>query len=107
MFKDKETKKIYERNWYKTTGKEKRKAANNRWRDKQRAEFQEFKKTLKCNRCPEDHIACLEFHHIDPNQKEVEIGVAASKWSVERLKTEIIKCEVLCANCHRKEHSKV
>jgi hypothetical protein len=106
MYKSKEDKKIYERNWYKTIGKEKRKIANNRWKYKQRDEFQEFKKKLKCNRCPENHVACLEFHHLDPTLKDIEVGRAALRWSLKRLKEEIIKCEILCSNCHRKEHYK-
>lgn len=104
MFKSKEEKRKYEREWYKTTGKEKRKAANKRWREKQREEFKEFKSFLKCSRCPEDHISCLEFHHLNPNIKEIEIGKAVSIWSISRLKKEIEKCEVLCSNCHKKEH---
>jgi hypothetical protein len=104
MYKDKEAKRQYERKWYKTTGSKKRKIANNRWRDKQRDEFLKFKATLKCSRCPENHIACLEFHHTDPTKKDIEVSQASFRWSMVRLKTEIEKCIILCANCHKKEH---
>lgn len=59
----------------------------------------------KCNRCPEKHPACLQFHHKDPTQKEFGISVAVKHaWSLKRIMAEIAKCEVLCANCHAKEH---
>lgn len=49
-------------------------------------------------------IAAFEFHHVDDN-KEFNIGCAANK-SWEVIKKEIDKCELLCSNCHRIEHSK-
>lgn len=58
-----------------------------------------------CSRCPETHPACLQFHHRDPAEKEFNIGEAIRLgWSVERIEAEIAKCDVLCANCHAKEH---
>ena len=63
------------------------------------------KETLCCNRCPENHIACLQFHHIDPSQKEMGIAQMVNQcWSVGKIQSEMDKCEVLCANCHAKEH---
>lgn len=73
-----------------------------------REKFRELKATLKCSRCPEDHPATLDFHHRDPAAKEVLISQAISKgWAWEKILAEIDKCEVLCANCHRKEHAGV
>ena len=69
--------------------------------------FREYKKNLSCIRCGENHPSCLDFHHIDPSQKEVEVPVLVSRGrSIENILKEIAKCEILCANCHRKEHSK-
>lgn len=56
-----------------------------------------------CKECRERHPACLEFHHRDSAQKAFTLSspVALSKpWDV--LLTEMAKCDVLCANCHRK-----
>jgi hypothetical protein len=65
----------------------------------------DYKAKLGCSHCPETHPACLEFHHKDPANKELELSRAASNgWSIERLQQEIAKCEVLCANCHKKFH---
>lgn len=70
--------------------------------------LREYKALQKCARCPEDHPACLDFHHRDPSQKDVEIGrIIKRGWSIERMMKEIEKCEVLCSNCHRKEHARL
>lgn len=59
----------------------------------------------KCNRCGyNENIVALEFHHIDPNEKEFQIGSVSNK-SWESIINEIKKCELLCSNCHRIEHS--
>jgi len=65
----------------------------------------DYKSNLKCERCPEDHIGCLEFHHNDPGEKEICISnICSTGWGKERILKEIEKCIVLCANCHRKLH---
>ena len=70
--------------------------------------FVEYKSHLKCERCPESHHSCLDFHHEDPNEKEITISRAiASRWSKDRIIKEIEKCSVLCANCHRKLHNEL
>lgn len=68
--------------------------------------FDNFKKTLKCSKCDENHPATLDFHHLDPNKKE-KGGVArmlSNNKSEVEIKDEISKCIVLCSNCHRKLH---
>jgi hypothetical protein len=60
-----------------------------------------------CSRdgCEEKDRACLDFHHRDPALKEVSIPRAINNsWSIDRLKRELDKCDVVCANCHRKLH---
>lgn len=58
-----------------------------------------------CVRCAEDDPACLDFHHIDTDRKEMTVSSMISYgYSKERLTEEMEKCEVLCANCHRKQH---
>ncbi len=66
--------------------------------------FGEFKQTLKCNTCGEAHIACLDFHHNDPLQKEGNISYLKRSYGKKRIMEEISKCTILCANCHRKHH---
>jgi hypothetical protein len=58
-----------------------------------------------CRRCREDHPACLDFHHKRRTRKSFSIGEAyARQYERARVLKEIKKCEILCSNCHRKEH---
>ncbi len=66
--------------------------------------LKEYKKSLGCKKCGENHPACLEFHHINPKEKKFSLGRAKSHLTIKALKAEIVKCKLLCANCHRKEH---
>ncbi len=68
-------------------------------------QFDEFKKSLSCKICGENHPATLDFHHKNPEEKEIIISKAVGRnWGWNSLKKEIDKCDVLCANCHRKLH---
>ncbi len=59
----------------------------------------------KCIRCGYNkYIEVLEFHHKDPKQKLFRIGQRGLTRSWERVKREIEKCDLLCANCHREMH---
>lgn len=44
------------------------------------------------------------FHHKDPNEKDFELGDSC-RFSLEKLKKEVDKCQLLCANCHQGLHS--
>jgi len=70
--------------------------------------FNEYKQTLKCSQCDENHPACLEFHHIDPKEKDFGIAEALRQLNLgkDEILKEIDKCEVLCSNCHKKLHYK-
>lgn len=102
-FKDKKDQYACQNRWYARNKKSVR-ARHRRNKNAKVAWFNEFKATLRCARCPEIHPACLEFHHRDPTQKDLEISRAARYWSKEHLMREIAKCDVLCSNCHRKFH---
>jgi hypothetical protein len=67
--------------------------------------YVELKSTLSCEQCGQNHPATLQFHHLNPNEKEIGLGSVVSQgWSKERIKSEIDKCMVLCANCHFIHH---
>lgn len=107
--KDKKAYRQYMRDYRKNkqTAEQKQRARDRikRRQKELRVWFKEYKSHLKCSRCPEDFWACLEFHHKNSDNKEIILSrVAENGWSIERIKKEIAKCEVLCANCHRKEH---
>lgn len=72
--------------------------------------FARWRETLSCQNCGEDHPSTIEFHHRDPKEKLGTVPSMvwdAKDWSdVERVRDEIKKCDVLCSNCHKKEHYK-
>lgn len=62
----------------------------------------QFLLTHKCVDCGESDPIVLEFDHL--SDKDLEIAAAIfDAWSIKRLQQEIDKCDVRCANCHRKK----
>jgi len=58
----------------------------------------------KCVRCGyNEYVGALDFHHIDPSQKEYTIA-SKKNCSFEYLKPELDKCVLLCRNCHAITH---
>ena len=58
----------------------------------------------KCEICGYNkNIAALEFHHLDPSQKDFTISDTSR--NKEKLKIELDKCILVCANCHRELHN--
>ena len=53
------------------------------------------------NRCSE----ALEFHHNDSSGKDFSISEKGYTRSWSRVKEELGKCSLLCANCHRELHA--
>ena len=108
-YKTTEEARAYNRNYYQRNRAHllQRQAEKNRkFAGKRRQWLVAFKSGLKCVRCGESHPATLTFHHKNPSTKSFAIGdsTLALKVSFKRLLAEIDKCEVLCANCHAKEH---
>lgn len=59
----------------------------------------------KCNKCGYDKcIDVLEFHHKDSTQKDFAISSKGITRSWGKIKIELDKCDLLCANCHRELH---
>ena len=74
-----------------------------KYRDRNYAITTETKANAGCAHCDEDDPICLEFHHEDRKMKTYDIAqLVNSGCSIEKLRAEIKKCIVLCANCHRK-----
>lgn len=49
------------------------------------------------------HYSVFEFHHTDPTGKELT-GNQIKRWAWDRVKAELDRCMLLCANCHRLRH---
>ena len=61
-----------------------------------------------CERCGYgESLSALEFHHVDPSQKDFGIGKQRRTKFDEDIRKELDKCILLCANCHREEHEKM
>lgn len=60
-------------------------------------------KCLCCgyNKCPQ----ALQFHHLDPTKKDFGISTTGVTRSWEKIKVELDKCVLLCANCHAEVHA--
>lgn len=60
-----------------------------------------------CSRCSEWRPACLEFHHFSED-KHASIGkLVSDRRPLGDIRSEVEKCVLLCANCHRKEHFEI
>ena len=55
-----------------------------------------------CVGCGEKDFVVLEFHHL--RSKDFNLGEISNK-SWDKVKKELKKCSLLCANCHRRKHS--
>jgi len=52
-----------------------------------------------------DCSSLFDFHHKNPNNKLFNINnCSLNRYSIARIETEVAKCELLCANCHRLIH---
>lgn len=50
-------------------------------------------------------IKALDFHHLNGDTKDFGLSERGMTRSWEKIKSEIDKCILLCANCHREVHS--
>jgi hypothetical protein len=85
------------------------------WKDKKRKSIYHRERRLsvvkwlsslrvQCAKCGETDPIVLDFHHRDPSQKKFQlIGSLCYSRSRETILKEVAKCDVLCANCHRRE----
>lgn len=56
-----------------------------------------------CVDCGEDDVRVLDLDHRDPTAKARNVSAMVSgAWNWETVLTEIGKCDVRCANCHRR-----
>lgn len=61
----------------------------------------------RCQICGYDRcLEALEFHHLESKAKDFGISDKGYTRSWARIKTELDKCILICANCHREIHQK-
>jgi hypothetical protein len=68
-----------------------------------REQLRLVKQSVGCDVCGESNPDCLHFHHRDSRMKRTNVACMVNMRLEEVIK-EVFKCNVLCANCHRREH---
>lgn len=94
-----------QRNWYQKNKQRliaKAKIKNISFRENIQKYLLEILNKSSCIKCGETDILVLEFDHL--HSKEFDISQSANKYkSFSEIEQEIKKCQILCANCHRKK----
>lgn len=70
--------------------------------------FAEYKQTLRCVTCGCSDPRVLEFHHRVHSEKKYTVSkmINQGNFPAASILKEAAKCDVLCANCHRRLHWK-
>ncbi len=59
----------------------------------------------KCEICEYNkYIGALQFHHLNPKEKDFALSSVKSHSFNETIKKELDKCKLVCANCHSEIH---
>lgn len=97
------TRKYYRQNDY-------REAASKRAtekKDRLKSVFDKIREINGCALCSERAVCALDYHHIDPSQKEGEVSKFMYQHNGPKMIAEMRKCAVVCKNCHSKVHAKL
>lgn len=95
--------KTYYKNYYESCDKEK---ARLKVRNEAvRQEIKDYIRKLKdvpCMDCGNRYpYYVMDFDHRNPKEKEFKIAQMVNSGNLSKVKSEIKKCDVVCANCHR------
>ncbi len=66
----------------------------------------EYLSTHPCIDCGESDLVVLQFHHVSGKKRDAVANLARGNHSLDRIKREVNKCVVLCANCHQRRTAK-
>ena len=97
--------KPFRKNWYEDNKErhlEQVKARKHEARNIAREYVWNYLSTHPCVECGENDPVVLEFHHRHGKDKAVSEMVTGG-YPASTIQGEIDKCDVLCANCHRKK----
>ena len=91
----------YQRKWY-LANREKCNASNRKHQLKIYARLQAYKVEAGCKHCGYNRCAAaLDFDHVRGQKLMAVSQMASRQLSWAKIATEIKKCDVVCANCHR------
>ena len=108
-YKNIEDRKAYQRKWAKENKDKKRrhrKRTRTKWGDKSRNLVWRYLRRYGCKECGIKDPIVLEFDHRDMSDKKDNISSLIYRDSYSAVKDEIRKCDILCANCHRRRTAK-
>lgn len=78
-------------------------AAQKRHRQRIRAQLLEFLSTKACTDCGERDPIVLDFDHRQQNDKfKIVAKMLSGHYGWQSIEKEIKKCDIRCANCHRR-----
>lgn len=76
---------------------------------RRRSKIKEMAVQYKGGRCCicgyKKFIGALEFHHLNPKEKDFSISLKGYTKGWGTVKAELDKCILVCANCHREIHA--
>lgn len=97
----------YQRKWVsdnREKQRERNRNNNKRIRERNGKYVHDFLIKNPCSICLESDPVVLDFDHIDPSTKIDTISnLIRQSHSLEKIQEEIEKCQILCANCHRRK----
>ena len=108
--KDREARRAYNKEYLKKHYKKnkdyyksKAKASKSKQRNWNRSFVDRIKRMFGCVDCGESNPVVLEFDHVRGEKVGNIANMVHAPLSISAIKEEIRKCEVRCANCHRKK----
>ena len=105
---DKEEKRMYDRTYHANRtqeAKERKVAVQYARLATHKQAVLEYLLSNPCIDCGEADPVVLEFDHRDNKTANVSDGMRRG-WSLKRIMEEVAKCDVRCANCHRRATAK-
>lgn len=99
----------YHAEWYEVNKVKRRKQIHDRralMREVGKAYVREYLESHPCVDCAEDDVVVLDFDHVRGVKKHMVSWLVANGYTVKAIQDEIDKCEVRCANCHRRRHAR-
>ena len=106
---NKESKKEYQRKWYYNHRKEQLarvSARNILVREANRAQVKDYLSSHPCVDCGEPDIEVLDFDHVRGVKFKDVSALVYTAYSLRTIIREIEKCDIRCANCHRRKNRK-
>jgi hypothetical protein len=91
----------YERERYQNGDRERKERNRSALKERGQSYIWSVLNSSSCLDCGNDDPLVLEFDH--RSDKEFHISEMPGRHSIARIKAEVAKCDVRCANCHKKK----